>query len=185
MRVWLIGTVVMAAWIMVLVVLTNDYPLASSLGSMAIVAAVAMPFVLGATARIEGVGGRLLLVNMWTTTSVPARVIARVEADNGVEVVTAGGERYSSTAYQGSAIELFYRSRRYQRVAERVRAWVGAARRDEAGAPVVVQTLRRAVPVVVVVSLVGSMALGSLAFVLRPELQAPARALVVWTYALG
>lgn len=107
-------------------------------GYMAFLAVGAWAMVLASTARIEAQGSDLVLVNFATVRRLPRSEIVGVDGSNGVVVHTNSGT-YEATGYGGSLAQNFVHSRRYARVAARIRAWAGVG--GTASRPPALETL--------------------------------------------
>jgi len=80
-----------------------------------------------ATARTAVAGDTLRIFGLLWVVEIDRDVIADVSSRNGVEIVAADGSRFESFAYGSSVAQILVPSRRYERVASRIRGWTQAA----------------------------------------------------------
>ena len=78
------------------------------------------------TARIEVEGEILRLVDVLTVRELCRARIDHVDGQNGVVVVTRGGQRLESVAFGSSVLQHAVQSRRYAHAGERIQEWVEA-----------------------------------------------------------
>jgi len=79
------------------------------------------------TARIDGIGGQIRLVNLFTVVKIDVCDVLRVDSTNGVIVRMHSGDSIESTAYGSSLLQVLFRSNTYARAATRVEGWAREA----------------------------------------------------------
>jgi hypothetical protein len=80
------------------------------------------------TSRIVGVGGRLVVYNLWLSRELPITTVQVARVESGLEVVADGGRVIGCTGYGSSLVQGIFGSKRYTRAADRINRWIQTVR---------------------------------------------------------
>lgn len=97
-----------------------------------------------ATMSISVRDGLLVLVGVFTTTTIPATALVSASGQNGLDVVTTDGRAFGHFGYGGSLIGLVTGNRRPATIARRITRWKEESAASTDPAQPVIRRLRRA-----------------------------------------